>query len=262
MSKFTLFGEEIEFSKASDRYYKMLKVYEAALDMATDAFENFYENSSNISDVLDNYADFLYGITEASAVDPLFKILIDIGIYDVSREKFEEECWDLSGAEPYYDEIVRVYNAIVGTEEDERSYRAMRKASRGRVVGGGFGLGGALKGMATAGAMNAVTGLGHSIANSIGNARSSAAASKAKVELYNSTETFEILNRGIRECIKDIYLLFMGLVNEYKENEGEDVWYDGSVYDSEKADTLFKNSSVVKGKRTFIKSLSLLPVSL
>ena len=261
MSKFTLFGETIEFSKAADRYYKMLKVYEAALDMATDDFANFYKNSSCIADVLDNYAEALYDISKAAAVDPLFKCLINIEIYDVSRERFEDECWDLSGAEPYYDEIVGVYNDIVGTEEYERDYRAMRKASRGRVIGGGFGFGGALKGIATAGAMNAVTGLGHTIVNSIGNARSSATASKAKTELYNNSETFDILNRGVRECIKDIYLLFMNLVNEYKENEGEEIWYDGSVYNSEKADALFKNSSVVEGKEKelLLKALRFCP---
>ena len=49
MSKFALFGEEVEFGQAADRYYKMLKVFEAAVEGASDTFVNFYNNSQEKS---------------------------------------------------------------------------------------------------------------------------------------------------------------------------------------------------------------------
>ena len=77
--------------------------------------------------------------------------------------------------------------------------REERKESRGRVVGGGFGLGGALTGMATAGAMNAVSGAGHSIINAIGNASSEWEAKVAKKKLYESDDTISVLKEGIKD---------------------------------------------------------------
>ena len=248
MSKFTLFDQEVEFSKAADRYYKMLKVYEAALNGASDAFRSFYDNSGNISDVLDDYAEFIYNFTEKTIVEPLYNSLIKIEIYDVSREKFDNLCWDLSGAEEYYDSVAEQYNSIYRGLEEERSYREMRKEGRGRFIGGGFGIGGATKGILSAGALNAITGAGHSIVNSIGNLKSSISASSNEEKLYECEETFEMLDMGVRACVKDIFILFMSFVNDYKEKEGTDIWYDGSAYDFEKADTLLKNSSSVEGK--------------
>ena len=49
------------------------------------------------------------------------------------------------------------------------AYRSARKACRGRWIGGGFGLKGALTGAAQAGALNAGTGAVHSMVNLIGN---------------------------------------------------------------------------------------------
>lgn len=246
MSKFTLFGQDIEFSEAADRYIKWYQAISPAIQGASNDFVAYYEKYDNISDVLDGYSKILVSITSDWAIKPLFNTLLNIGIYDINEENFEDECWDLSGAEKYYDQIADAYNEIVEGLEDAKSYRAERKASRGRVVGGGFGVGGALKGMATAGAMNAVTGLGHSVVNGIGNIASSIAASSAKKSLYNNGETMLTLVKGVRECIIDIFFAYHDFINECKD----EVWFDGSGFDTEKSDTLLANSSAVpKDKR-------------
>ena len=66
-----------------------------------------------------------------------------------------ENCLDMSAAYEAYNIIAKAYNEIQEEYEDEIEYRELRKASRGRVVGGGFGFGGAIKGMAMAGATRA-----------------------------------------------------------------------------------------------------------
>lgn len=258
MSKFTLFGQDIEFSEAADRYIKWYQAISPAIQGASNDFVSYYENCDNISDVLDGYSKILVSITYDWAIEPLFKTLLNIGIYDVNEDNFQDECWDLSGAEKYFDQIADAYNEIAEGLEDAKSYRAERKASRGRVVGGGFGVGGALKGMATAGAMNAVAGLGHSLVNGIGNIASSIEASSAKKSLYNSNDTMQTLARGVRECIIDIYFAYHDFINECKD----EAWFDGSSFDTEKSDTLLANSSAVpkdKRKELLIKAFIFCP---
>lgn len=245
MSKYTLFGETIEFSAADERYIKWHLSVFPAMHGATTAFESYYNECGNISSVLDGFEEALCEITAEWAVLPLFDTLINLDIYDISKERFAEECWDLSAADEYFEKITRAYNSIVEGLEDAKDYRSLRKASRGRVVGGGFGVGGALKGMATAGAMNAVTGLGHSIVNGIGNAVSSIEASSAKKSLYNSDDTFEALATGVRECIANIYIAYRDFINEYKNED----WFDGTNFDSERSNTLLENSEIVQPEK-------------
>lgn len=75
-------------------------------------------------------------------------------------------------------------------ESTERMRRDIRKATRNRIVGGGFGIDGAIKGMVIAGMANSVTGLAHSAANAIGNARTKNKVQSAKEESYKIATCF------------------------------------------------------------------------
>lgn len=252
MGSYILFGKEITFSEAADRHYFFRVEMTAAIERAVGAYAHIYRETDNISDVLDGYVEAVTAITEKFAIEPLYAKLADADIFDVSRNEFDDECWDLSGCEEYYDDIVDKYNDIVSELEESREYREMRKASRGRVVGGGFGVGGALKGMAAAGAMNAVSGLGHSIANAVGNARSSAEAASAKRALYNSESTLATLAAGVEDCIKKIFVAYLDFINERIEDssDSESGYYiDYTVYDDEKGETLLKNAILHPEKR-------------
>lgn len=249
MSTYTLFGKEVSFSEAADRYFYILKAFELAAEKASEQFKNFYHDAGNISNVLDGYMKAVYTLTKNWAIDPLYASLKNAEIYDVSEDSFQNACWDLEGAEQYYDCIAEKYNEIVGDLADAKQYRALRKASRSKYGWMSSTEWADMTNAAiTAGALNAMSGIGHSIRNGIGNLGSSISAAASKKSLYDNEKTLEILDDGVFECIKSIYLLYMEFVNTYKENEGEDVWYDGSPYDSEKADVLLKNSSEVEGK--------------
>lgn len=69
-------------------------------------------------------------------------------------------------------------------EQSEKARREYRKDSRGKLVGGGFGLKGAAIGIAKAGAVNLATGAAHSVFNMFGNAMTSSDARNKKKELY------------------------------------------------------------------------------
>lgn len=91
--------------------------------------------------------------------------------------------------------------------KEAEEYRKLRKASRGRMIGGGFGLGGALKGAATAGAFNLFTGALHSGANAIGNSFTRIAQERELNQIYNSQELRNSIQRALQNCVENMGLL-------------------------------------------------------
>ena len=121
-------------------------------------------------------------------------------------------------------------------KDAEIEYRESRKQNRSRVVGGGFGLGGALKGMATAGAINAVTGMGHSVVNAFGNVGSSLSAASSKYSIYKDEETFNCLCAALADCLGSTFSAHIQIVNERKPH-CIDVFSD-----SDRAEALLENA--------------------
>lgn len=243
MGTYTLFNQTINFSDAKERFFD---IYYSAIKSAHQSvgeFTAWYENCGDILTVLKSYEKVAAEMVVKYANRPLFESLTELEIYDVSEERYDESCFSLSDIEAAFEEIADKYDAIVSEQEAAREYRTERKASRGRVVGGGFGVGGAIKGMATAGAMNAVSGMGHSIANAIGNAGSAIAAAADKRALYRNENTRIVLAKAIHSDIINCYFAHMDFINEIKEN-----YYDGS-FDLDKGGALFESAKKVKDKQ-------------
>ena len=90
----------------------------------------------------------------------------------------------------------------------KEEYRTLRKELRGRIVGGGFGVSGAVKGMLTASVANAATGVVHGVVNTVTNVYS-----KLK---YDRTISNFILNRDTRDALVQYFrhdLELLKLVN-------------------------------------------------
>ena len=95
------------------------------------------------------------------------------------------------------DEYESAYIEIVKDKNEAAEYRKMRKENRGRWVGGGFGVEGAVKGAVTAGAANLASGIAHSAFNAVGNAVSSVSANIRKDKLYNNINTLSLVESGL-----------------------------------------------------------------
>lgn len=243
MGKYTLFSQSIEFDDAAERFFDMQNELWYTLGSVADELETWYAECGNIKTVLAGYEKKAVSLLVQYANKPLFEQLPKLEIYDISEDSYDKECLSLSSIRDAFDEIAEEYNAILDEQEAAMEYRAERKDARGRVVGGGFGVGGALKGMATAGAMNAVSGMGHGIVNAIGNAGSAIAASSAKSALYKNSNTFTTLKNGIKGDILAAFNSHMELVNRRMGN------YIRSSFDSDKADAFFENAKKVPEKR-------------
>lgn len=257
MGKYRLFGQCIEFSDAAERFYDMKYRAWCAISSASNDFENWYQKCGDIVTVLNGYENKAKELIIYYANKPLFSELTDLEIYDISEDSYDRKCLEFLESSLALDTVTEKYEDIVKEQRAKEEYRAERKANRGRVVGGGFGVGGALKGMATAGAMNAVTGAGHGLVNAVGNAGSALAAASSKRALYNNSMTLNILKEGIREDILNCFHSHMQLLNERK------TCYIENVFDSNKATAFFENAKKVveKQKELLIHSFENFPWS-
>lgn len=255
MGKYVLFGKVIKFKTSAERYYDYQFSRWTVLEQAEDEFKQWYSNAGGIQSVLGGYQKEAASLVIKYANAPLFSKLTDFEIYDISEKTYDRKCLDLSDIDDAYSQIACSYQDIVNQQEAEKEYRAMRKDSRSRVVGGGFGLGGAVKGMATAGALNAASGLGHSVFNAIGNAGSAISASSQKSRLYGSDETFRLLFSAIESSINYSFRAHLQLINSRVES------YYSSVFDTDKADALFNSAKKTpeKAKSLLVESFSYCP---
>ena len=115
-------------------------------------------------------------------------------------------------------------------KEEAVRQRQKRKESRGRWVGGGFGLGGAIKGAMTAGALNMAGGAVHGVFNTLGNIADSFAASSAASKIYRNEDTLNTLLSGLYRSILTIHLVHCEYLN-----------IEIPAYDMEKAKIILTN---------------------
>lgn len=244
MATYQLFGQKISFSDAAERYYDMIHRATYAAAHAALEFEDWYEKKGDILSVLNGSEDIIGTLIIRHASRPLFEELVSYGIYDISREKYIDKCMVVDKSIDAVDTIGEKYNEIIAEQEAEVQYRADRKAGRARVVGGGFGVDGALKGMATAGAMNAASGIGHSIFNAIGNAGSAIAAASSKRALYKNEGTLALFKDAISSDIFDCYFEHIDFVNTRIKS------YYSFVFSPDKGKALLESAKKVADKRT------------
>ena len=243
MLKYDLLGQTVVFEDAAERYYDLWFASDQACLKASQQFRAWYTQCGNIQTVLDDYLLFSESLVEQLAFRPLFDQLTACEIYDMSEETYWKRCAGLPQSESALDAVERQYNTILRQQPDSREYRANRKAGRSRWSGGGFGLEGALKGAAEAAALNAVSGLGHSVFNAIGNAGSALSASLDKSALYKNSATQDTLLRGTLTDLCAVYFAHIDLVNDYKPG------YIHSVFDEDKSSALFENAKKIPEKR-------------
>lgn len=205
MAKFDISGNKITFPvEVENERFVLISTHPFFLQI-NGHFDKWYAAHPNCYSLDKNYREIIENALEP-IVDKGVEIINAQGVYSLNKDMFIKKY--LQGFE-YLDEFLDALNDMMerieeidGQAQQERAYRRMRKAGRGRVVGGGFGLGGAIKGMAQAGVMNAATGMAHSIGNSIGNMGTSIAASSSRSAVYKNAK--EPLRSALFQCADNI----------------------------------------------------------
>lgn len=170
-----------------------------------------YDKAGSIENFMENFSD-VSGNISGNAIKDALDICVNDGYYDIDENFFLEDGRQELIFDPMFNELEDLFGAyknIIQQNEDEHEYREQRKENRGRFVGGGFGLGGAISGSLKAGALNMATGLGHSVFNSIGNAMSNYEASKKLKELYELPQCRDILLNAVNILVNNIWLIMI-----------------------------------------------------
>lgn len=145
--------------------------------------------------------------------------IVDRGFYEVNAESFLRDYYtEEDQVQDAFSKIEDAYSEIIMTQEQQKEWRKYKTANRGRWQGGGFGIGGAIKGAAMAGTANMISGAGHGIANAIGNMGSSIAASSKKSQLYKDKNTLSSLIDALRW---DIFGILEAYVDFAEKRLGE-----------------------------------------
>lgn len=205
MTTYDISGNMVTISNDMENERYLLSTTDEYIESVNETFDEWYAARGSCYGIVEE-TDNLYN----GSIVPLINIGIDIlnaqGVYSLDEDSFYDKYVKKFHLSEHVFEVVRsmekAVEAVNIRQEEEEMYRQVRKESRGRVVGGGFGLGGAIKGMAQAGMMNAASGIAHSAFNAVGNVGSGIAASSDKAAIYKKYK--EPLNTALMQDLYDI----------------------------------------------------------
>lgn len=222
-------------------YVEIRYAYNVMARQLVEDFSAEFNSSCTTADLAIDKGNDIAGKYIAKATVMSLDYLAQHKIYTVDKDIFLTEVREKGILDFWADEfrdIKEEYDDIVGMANDEINYREIRKESRGRFVGGGFGIEGALKGAAQAGAMNLATGMVHSLFNSIGNSFTMADMRKKKNRLYES------ISARLCESLYETIRNYCWVTMDFMEKEEVMRFCFPSNDELKKANALFNNIEV------------------
>ncbi len=244
MKKFSYCGMQFAVGDDVANYAEAWKDNIAVQREKMNEFAAIYRSYGSMDTAVQRACDDLWNLFSA-VVEEYVNYWIEDGYYDLSPESFFKNYYlpkypnQQLQIQTAYDELEEKYSKIVLSQEQQEEYRRLRKANRGRWQGGGFGVGGALKGAATAGAMNMVTGIGHGVVNTIGNIGTSIATAGKKRKLYEDEETLVALQTALSNDIFYILTANIKFAMSHTRLKYKERYHN----ECEKARTILKNIS-------------------
>lgn len=233
---FIVYGKEIVFSEKQMRYNELLNTYRKRAYTATDQYmQEYYSYES-----WENFSN--KGIIKGYRIidDELQRVhlkLISEGYYTITLDRIKSSYYATHDDWTNLDDAVSEVNRAAGeTMKETQELREFRKEARGRVVGGGFGVKGALQGMAFAGVANATTGFAHDIANAVGNARTARKIRELQNEVYDNPEFQEMVGRAIMKMVCGVLEIEQ---NAHKED------YEDFIIDDPSIEAMVENLSCI-----------------
>lgn len=213
---YVIFGTCIKFSEAEMNYCEFVRRFDEIREHAVWRLKKGFESCGSLEGVYNNWHNVVGDTLYDCIYQEIIQYLQCLGMYD----------WDSKRLEKYYDtccyefgDVLRVsyldkYIEIVDEKETAIEYRKERKQYRNKAVGIGFGVGGQIKASMKAGAINAVTGMGHSVANMIGNTASRIGASAQMASVYCDKERYKRLEQACIDMVYSIADRTQNLIND------------------------------------------------
>ena len=212
---------EFHFNPSLKDYIELSTAYDTQVKELLAGFDKEYAESremicSGNMDFAAMGAPVLQGAARVAV-----KILTSRGLFTVNPDQllaateYSSE-WNAKSASEIWNDYAAYaagkFSAISDKAQAERQEREMQKEDRPRVIGGGFGLSGAAKGMLEAGAINMMTGAAYSLFNSFGDSGTDSREESELAELYGNGTVLNTLRYGLglaSEVIKKNLLCYL-----------------------------------------------------
>ncbi len=138
-----------------------LRFHRLSLSLSSDFSNKYRVNFKDMDEVHEKCVSVFESYVNV-AFEEAIKILASYDVFTINIDSFFAKYMPnhITWAEDW-DEIDEKYRDIVLTSQEIDEYRTARRESRGHWIGGGFGVGGAVKGWAQASAMNMAAGAAH-----------------------------------------------------------------------------------------------------
>lgn len=235
--EYTIFDQELAFDETYSLYHKALRDFTELANAEKPLFKaNCIKYSSTVDKLL-RYIPSGTSSVMSKGVLLVQEYLNDNGIFGVTEEQLfpyigKYGCYTAMLYEKIHaeaDKIDEIYNIDV-------RYRQQRKTSRGKFVGGGFGISGAVKGMLTAGALNLTVGAIHSVGNSLGNTSSANNAEKARNTLLRKNDLYNRLAECMYLDVLNLHRVTVAFISDYTKKQhfnvtDEDIKRYGKICD-------------------------------
>lgn len=160
-----------------------------------------YNRESDLSGIINNVVPYGKKLFD-ELIDDMIKVMFEKGLI-IHKDNFIKvygEVYDYN----YYIKVSQVsnmYNEVVQQKKELMQQELMRKASRGRWQGGGFGVKGAIKGAITASALNAGSDFLHSFGDASRERANNQLIHNSMVSKKYSTGTKKIVCDELGDCV-------------------------------------------------------------
>jgi hypothetical protein len=270
LTGFPLLGSEVMIKKGLIRYLDLKdKGYKKADEIYAVAKKRYETKVKKIKNVtLDTMSELLnkIGHDACKSMKEFCTVYMDdLKIYDYSISDFFQKVPNhgscLSYVSSVREDLRRQEQALSEKAADKMVDRRLHKESRGRFVGGGFGVGGAVKGAFQAGILNLITGTAYTLVNAAANTVTLAgtAMKMAKItEDLDPDEFFSCLREDLNNTVDSS-------LDELKDYLSEDDLCNISEENIKSSDSILENIRdgripVNMEKEYIIKGLTLNPL--
>lgn len=212
---------KLRFPASMKKYCENYRFYMQLAERKHDEFLQEYQKLGveTIEDVLDKVEPFLFQKC-AEVTNECFRRLLELNIRSCSVESYSKLAMSYydpeQASKPYYAQASK----IASLAQKLKSYRAIQRASRGKWVGGGFGLKGAIKGAAIAGGMNAADNVLHGITDTVTDVSDQMKIRKA-ITLPSRKETMDYFEGEFEKFIFALFraetdiLIYIGYLDNF-----------------------------------------------
>ncbi|WP_156114892.1 CFI-box-CTERM domain-containing protein [Paenibacillus sp. FSL R5-0345] len=186
-------------------YNKLRTLFSSHASKSKTDFDVYYHSSvKSFDDLFDKaFPTFIESVTASLKFG--VSVLMKYGVDDVDFDKLAELAANDIDIPKYISPFMEAAEKIEEYAENLSNYKNLSRAGRSRWQGGGFGLGGAIKGALTAGALNMGTGMVRGIGDSLSNAGDRAKIAGMKKKIFTDHRTLGLLVEGIHECCFGIF---------------------------------------------------------